>query len=116
MVIQLAPLAAVQLQPVLPVTDVLAGPAVAGTLIVVGDKLNVQLPAAAWTTVKVLPAIVTVPVRVVVAAFAATVSVTVPLPEPLAPLATLIQLALLTAVHAQPAAVVTDVLSDPPVV
>ena len=59
---------------------------------------------------------VTVPVRVVVAVFAATLSVTIPLPDPLAPLATLIQVALLRAVQPQPDPVVTDVLTDPPVV
>ena len=62
-----------------------------------------------------MPAIVTVPVRVVVAVLAATLSVTVPLPDPLAP-ATVIQVALLRAVQLQPAAVVTDVFADPPVV
>ena len=59
---------------------------------------------------------VTVPVRVVVVAFAAILSVTVPLPDPLAPPATVIQVALLRAVQLQPAAVVTDVFADPPVV
>jgi hypothetical protein len=40
--------------------------------------------------------------------FAATVNLTVPFPVPLAPLVTVIQLALLTAVQAHPDCVVTD--------
>jgi sensor domain CHASE-containing protein len=55
--------------------------------------------AAACVTVTVLPAMVTVPVRVVVFGFAAKLSVTVPLPAPDAPLDTVIQEALETAVH-----------------
>lgn len=56
---------------------------------------------------KVLPAIVIVPVRDVFAVFAATEYVTVPLPDPLAPPVTAIQFALLVAVHVQPADAVT---------
>jgi hypothetical protein len=39
---------------------------------------------------------------------------TVPLPLPLPPLVTVIQVALLVAVHAQPVVVVTDTLAAPP--
>jgi hypothetical protein len=63
-------------------------------------------------TVNVDPAIVRVPVRAP-PVFAATVNVTAPLPVPLAPLVTEIQLVLLTAVHAQPDCVVT--VTGPPV-
>jgi len=66
----------------------------------------------ACVTVNVDPAIVSVPVRAP-PVFAATVNVTVPLPVPLAPLAIVIQLALLLAVHVQPDCVVT--VTGPPV-
>jgi hypothetical protein len=56
--------------------------------------------------VNVDPAIVRVPVRAP-AVFAATLNVTAPFPVPLAPLLTVIQFTLLTAVHAQPDCVVT---------
>ena len=70
--------------------------------------------AAACETVKVCPAIVAVPVRVVVAVFAATVRPTVPLPLPLAPLATVIQGAALDAVQLQLVPLVTETLADCP--
>jgi hypothetical protein len=60
-------------------------------------------------TVKVCPPTVIVPARGVVVVFAATLKVTVPLPDPLAPLVTLIQLAPLVAVHAHPAPAVTEI-------
>ena len=53
--------------------------------------------------VKVFPAIVIIPVRAEVVAFAATENPTAPVPELLAPLVTVIQLALLTADQAQAA-------------
>ena len=58
-------------------------------------------------TVKVCPAMVTVPVRGVPAVLAATLSDTVPLPVPDAPAVTVIQLALLVAVRAHPVVPVT---------
>ena len=61
-----------------------------------------------------LPAIVTVPVRDVVNVFAATLTVVVPLPEPLAPAVTVIHVTLLTAVHEQPAAAVVVIVAVPP--
>ena len=67
--------------------------------------------AAAWVTVKVCPPAVIVPVRDVVAEFAATLNVTVPLPDPLAPPVIVIQLSLVDAVHAHPAPLVT--VNDP---
>jgi hypothetical protein len=63
--------------------------------------------------VSVLPAIVNVPVRALVAVFAATVNDAVPLPE-VVPLGAVIHVALLSEVHPQPLAVVTVVLPDPP--
>jgi hypothetical protein len=65
-------------------------------------------------TVNVWPAIVSVPVRADVELLAAIENVTEPLPEPEAPVLTVIQLALLTLVHEQPAAAVTVELPDPP--
>jgi hypothetical protein len=65
-------------------------------------------------TVNVCPAMVTVPVRKAVVGLAATVYPTDPLPLPLAPEVTVIQLALLTPVHAQPADVVTVTVPVPP--
>jgi hypothetical protein len=62
-------------------------------------------------TVKVEPAIVSVPVRSG-PVFAATVKLTVPEPVPLAPLVTVIQFTLLAAVHAHPDCVVT--VTGPP--
>ena len=58
---------------------------------------------------------VTVPVRAAGVVFAATAKVTVPLALPPLPLRKVIQAALLTAVHAHPLVVVTDVAADPPV-
>jgi hypothetical protein len=62
--------------------------------------------------VNVDPAMVSVPVRIA-PVFAATVKLTDPAPVPLEPLVTVIQLASLTAVHAQPDCVVT--VTGPPV-
>jgi hypothetical protein len=57
---------------------------------------------------------VTVPVREVVAVFWATEMETVPLPEPLAPLVTVIHAAFDTAVQEQPLVEVTFTLALPP--
>ena len=70
--------------------------------------------AGAWVTVKVWPAIVAVALRDEAAVFAPTLNVTVPLPLPLAPLVTVIHGALLAAVQAQPAGLVTVTLDDWP--
>jgi hypothetical protein len=61
---------------------------------------------AACVTVKVRPAIVNVPVRAT-PVLAATVKAADPLPLPAAPEVTVIQVTLLEAVHAHPAAAVT---------
>ena len=52
--------------------------------------------------------------RGLVKVFAATVYATVPFPDPLPPLVTVIQEALLAPVHVQPVVVVTAVVNDPP--
>jgi hypothetical protein len=57
-------------------------------------------------TVTVWPATVSVPVRAVV--LAAMVKLTAPIPAPVAPAVTVIQLALLTAVHEQLVPEVTE--------
>ena len=63
---------------------------------------------------KVAPAIVSVPDRVLAAVLAATLNPTLPGPVPVAPLVTVIQAALLAAVHAQPAPALTVLLPLPP--
>ena len=65
---------------------------------VVGETLYVQL-LAPWVTVIVWPATMSVPVRVPPEVFAATTNTTDPMPVPLAPDCTVIQLAWLVAVH-----------------
>jgi hypothetical protein len=80
----------------------------------VGEMLKAQLGAAAWVTVKVCPATVSVADRVDVDVFAAAVKLTEPLPEPVAPAVIVTHPALLAAVHEQPAVVVTATLPDPP--
>ena len=64
-------------------------------------------------TVKVLPAIVTVPVLSFLPEGAVTLYATLPLPLPLAPEVTVIQSALLLAVQGQPLAVDTATLPVP---
>jgi hypothetical protein len=70
--------------------------------------------AAACDTVKISPAIVSVPVRPVVAAFAATLKFTVPLPLPVAPLVTVIHGTAAVAVQEQPPIEVTAAEPEPP--
>ena len=77
-----------------------------------GEMVGAQ-GAAAWFTVKVLPTIVSVPVREVVVVFAATSYVTEPLPVPVAPALIVIHATLLVALHAQPVAAVTVTVPEP---
>ena len=114
MVSQVAPVCAVQLHPVPPVTATLPVPPDAGKVCETGAIVIVQL-APACVTVKARPPIVIVPVRLVVAVLADALKLTAPLPEPLAPAVTVSQLALLVAVHAQPVPAETFVLPVPPV-
>ena len=65
-------------------------------------------------TVKVIPAIISAPMRDVPAVLPATLNVTFPLPVPVAPVVTVIHVVLLTAVHEQPPGAVTVVLPVPP--
>jgi hypothetical protein len=71
--------------------------------------------AAPWLIVNVWPPTVMVPVRGVVFGFAATLYVTVPMPDPLAPAVIVIQAALADAVHEQLVPVVTLKEPVPPV-
>jgi hypothetical protein len=100
-------------QPRVPVTDTLTLPPPAGTLVPVGDRLKLQ-GTAFCVTVKVWPAMITVPVREVPAVLAATLRPTVPLPVPLAPEVTVIHDALLVADRAQPVVPLTETLTPPP--
>ena len=72
MVIQAALLVAVHAQPVAAVTVTVPVPPAAATLADAGEIVGAQV-APAWVIVKVLPAIVSVPVRAVLPGFAATV-------------------------------------------
>jgi hypothetical protein len=70
--------------------------------------------APASLTVKVLPPIVSVPLRGVVDGFGSTVNEAVPFPEPFAPAVTVIQPVLLTVVHVHPVTAETVADPDPP--
>src|SRR4051794_30645245 len=112
-VTQPALLADVHEQPAVVVTATLPEPPAAAKFCDAGERLNAQL-AAASVTVKVWPATVNVADRAAVVVFAAAVNVTVPPPVPVAPVAMTTHPALLDAVHAQPALVVTVTVPDPP--
>ena len=112
--IHAALLAAVQLQPVAAVTVLLPPPPAAVKDCVVGE-IDGEQDAAACVTVNVAPAMVSVPVRLDATVFAATLKAAVPLPEPVAPLVTVIQAALLAAVQLHPLATLTLLLPVPPV-
>jgi hypothetical protein len=78
------------------------------------DESDAVHGAAACVMVRSRPPIAMVPVRVVPAGLAATRYVTVPLPEPEAPVSTVIQEAPETAVHPHPDATVTSTLPSAP--
>jgi hypothetical protein len=106
-------LAAVQLQPAAAVIVTLPVPPVPGTDCDGAESEYVQA-AAAWLTVKVLPPIVSVPLRGEVTAFTSTLNAAVPLPDPLAPPVTVIHAALLTVVQPHPVTADTFVDPEPP--
>src|SRR5207244_7607218 len=112
-VIHVSVVVAVHEQPAAAVTVTVPDPPPTATACDAGASVEVH-GTPACVTVNVLPAIVSVPVREVPAVFAATLNVTLPLPEPDAPVVTVIHVALLTAVHAQPVGAVTVVLPVPP--
>src|SRR3954465_12280702 len=105
-----AAVAAVQAQPAELVTATLAESPAASAL-KLGGAIEYVHVAAAWLTVKVWPAMVAVPVRVVVAVLAATLIATVPLPLPLAPPGPVSHGAALAAVQAQPIGLVAATLA-----
>jgi hypothetical protein len=114
-VTQVALLVADHAQPAVVVTDAAPDPPALANDWLVGEMLNAQLgAAAAWLTVNVCPATVSVADRVDVAVFAAAVKLTEPLPEPDAPAVIVTHPALLAAVHEQPAVVVTATVPEPP--
>jgi len=101
-----------QTQPAWVVTDSVPAPPAAD-----GDRLiglTKKLHGADCVIVKGIPAISKVAVRFVVAVFAATLKLTVPLPVPLAPFAMVTHGAPPVAVHTQPPVVVTVTLPAPP--
>jgi hypothetical protein len=106
---------AVQLQPLAVVTFTVPVPADPVTDAVVGDTLKVQ-GTPACVTVKVTPAIVSVPVRDDVEVFAATLNVTPPPPEVFGPppAVTVIQDTLLVADQEQSVGIVTVTTRVPP--
>jgi hypothetical protein len=107
-------LAAVQEQPPGAVTLAEPVPPAAGTEPLGGASENVQ-PAAAWVTVNVWPATVSVPPRGEAFGFTAALNVTAPPPLPVAPPVIVShEVSLLTPVHAQPPGVVTVVDPVPP--
>ncbi len=106
-------LTAVHAQPAGAVTATVPVPPFDTTLCEVGEIVSVQV-IPACVTVKLLPAIVSVPERVEIPVFAAAVNETEPFPDPEAPDVTVSQLSLLAAVHAHPAGAVTATLPLPP--
>jgi hypothetical protein len=111
--IQAALLVAVQLHPAPAVTVLLPDPPSLANAWLVGVAEYVQA-APDCETVNVAPAIVSVPDRLVVEVFAATLNPALPGPVPEVPLVTVIHGALLVVLHVQPADVVTFVLPLPP--
>ena len=113
-VIHVALLLAVQAQPVAAVTLTVPVPAADTTLADAGEIVGAHAAAACCVTVNVDPAMVSVPVRLVVPVLAALLNVTVPDPEPDAPVLTVIHATLLTAVQEQPVPAVIVLLPVPP--
>ena len=113
MLIHAALLAAVHAQPAPAVTVLLPVPAAAVNVWLLGEIEYAQAPAC--VTLNVVPAIVSVPDRLVVAVLVATLNAVVPGPVPPAPAVMLIHAALLAAVHAQAAPAVTVLPPVPPV-
>ena len=113
MVIQLALLVAVQLQPPEAVTLTTLGPPDQLIVWLVGEIEYMHDPGGDCVTVNVCPAMVIVPVRWLVPVLAATAKTTVPFPAPLLPEVMVIQLALLAAVQLE--LLVTLTIPVPPV-
>lgn len=112
-VIQVAFVVALQAQFAGAVTDVPPLPPAAVNDWLEEAMLYEQL-AGACVTLKVAPAIVNDPVRLMVPGLAGTLKPVVPEPDPDAPLVIVIHEALLAAVQAQPAGAVTPLAPEPP--
>jgi hypothetical protein len=104
MVIHVALLVAVQLQPMDAVTVRVPVPPAAVIVVVVAEIVGAH-GAPACVTLNVLPPMVSEPVRDVLDVFAAAAYVTEPLPLPAAPCVIVSHPSLLTAVQLQPGAV-----------
>ena len=102
----------VQLAPA--VTSTLDAPPPDATDVPGADSAYSHDAGAGCDTVTVLPAIVTVPIRSALPVFAATVSETLPVPVPDAPLAIVIQLALEAADQSHVSVAVTATDTEPP--
>jgi hypothetical protein len=111
---QPALLVAVHPQPASAVTAVDPVPPPTAIDWLAGEIEYVQLPAA-WLTVNVCPATVSVPLRGDAVGFAVPLKVTMPLADPVVPPLTVSQLVLLVAVQLHPVGEVTFVEPVPPV-
>jgi hypothetical protein len=101
-----APLDALHVHPAVVVTVIVPVPPAAPSAWLPGEIAN-EHGAAAWSSVKVCPPTVIVPVRAIVAVLAATAYDTEPLPAPDAPAVIVIHASLLAAVQPHPIAAVT---------
>ena len=111
--IHAALLLAVQLHRVTAETVIVPVPAVDGRLAEDGETVGEQVAPNCFT-LKVFPPTDTVPVRNVVAVFAATVYENVPFPVPVLPAVTAIHASSLIAVHPHPAAALTVTTLEAP--
>lgn len=113
MVNQVAESVAVHAHPVPAVTATVALPPAAAKLCVVAEVAYVQA-APACVTVTSLPAAVSVALRAVVDVFAVALTITVPFPDPLAPLAIVNHVDDSVAVHVHPVPTATATDIPPP--
>lgn len=100
--------------PVGAATLTLTVPPSGGAVAFAGDTLYEQPASASCTIVTGVPAIVTVPVRGLVAPFGATAIVAVPLPVPVLPAVTVSQSLPGSALQPQPVPAVTETVTLPP--
>jgi hypothetical protein len=106
-------LVAVHVQPFGAVTATSLLPPAAAKAVAPGEIVSVQ-GTPSCVALKVLPAIVIVPLRGVLPGFAAAFNVTLPLPDPLEPAMTVIHEAWLVAPQVHPASAVTATVLDSP--
>jgi hypothetical protein len=106
-------LAAVHVQPIGALTATSLLPPAAATVCAPGEIVSVH-GTPSCVALKVLPAIVIVPLRGVMPGLAAAFNVTLPLPDPLEPAVIVIHEALLVAPQLHPAGAVTATVLDSP--